>query len=75
MLTAGRNKDAETAYFMAMRLLGEENYTDSSKSAIWKECHENKELQRLVSNYVYSSQRYATKALNKVHAKLMEVFG
>ena len=75
MLTAGRNKDAETAYAMAMKLLGEQDYTDSSKSAIWKECHENKELQRLVSVYTYSTPSYQPVALYKVHTKLMEVFG
>lgn len=74
MLTAGRNKDAETAFAMAMKLLGEDNYTDYTKSAIWAECHKNEELQRLVSVYVYSTPQYAPKALYKIHTKLMEVF-
>jgi len=71
MLTAGRNKDAETAYAMAMKLLG----ATASSDAVWDECHSNAELQRLVSVYVYSTPQYAPKALHKIHTKLMEVFG
>ena len=75
MLTDKRNKDAETAFAMAMKLFGEENYTDSTKSAFWAECHSNKELQRLVSLYVYSTPKSQLKALHNVHTKLVEVFG
>lgn len=75
MLTAGRNKDAETAFAMAMKLFGAENYSEMTKSQFWKECHENKELQRLVSVYTYATPSYAPMALYKVHTKLMEVFG
>lgn len=71
MLTAGRNKDAETAYAMAMKLLG----ADASSDDVWAECHKNEELQRLVSVYVYSTPQYAPKALHKIHTKLVEVFG
>lgn len=73
MLTAGRNKDAETAYAMAAKLLGE--ITPEKAERIWKECHENKELQRLVSIYVYSTPNYAPKALHAVHTKLINLFG
>ena len=75
MLTAGRNKDAETAFAMAMKLFGEDNYTDSTKSAFWAECHSNTELQRLVSLYVYATPKSQLKALHNVHTKLVEVFG
>ena len=75
MLTAGRNKDAETAFAMAMKLFGADNYTDSTKSAFWAECHSNTELQRLVSLYVYATPKSQLKALHNVHTKLVEVFG
>lgn len=75
MLTAGRNKDAETAFAMAMKLFGAENYSEMTKSQFWKECHENKDLQNLVSLYVFATPKSAPSALYKVHSKLMEVFG
>lgn len=75
MLTAGRNKDAETAFAMAMKLFGAENYSEHTKSAFWAECHNNKELQRLVSLYAYATPKSALTALHNVHTKLMEVFG
>jgi hypothetical protein len=75
MLTAGRNKDAETAFAMAMKLFGAENYSEHTKSAFWAECHNNKELQRLVSLYVFATPKSAPTALYNVHAKLVEVFG
>lgn len=75
MLTDKRNKDAETAFAMAMKLFGEENYSEHTKSAIWAECHSNKELQQLVSYYVYATPKYAPTALYNIHTKLVEVFG
>jgi hypothetical protein len=75
MLTAERNKDAETAFAMAMKLFGEENYSVHTKAAFWAECHSNKELQRLVSLYVFATPKSAPTALYNVHTKLMEVFG
>lgn len=71
MLTSGRNRYAETAYVMAMRLL--ENDTSRSDE-VWEECYNNAELQHLVSVYLYSTPKYASQALYKVHAKLMELF-
>jgi hypothetical protein len=70
-----RNKDAETAFAMAIKLLGADNQSEDTKSAVWAECHNNKELQRLVSLYVFATPSYAPTALYKVHTKLMEVFG
>ena len=68
-----QNKDAEMAYLMAMKLLGD---VDKDKAIqVWDECHENTQLQKLVSVYTYSTPSYAPKALHKVHTKLMEVFG
>lgn len=77
MLTSGRNKSAETAYAMALKLLGAEKNTTSNSSLayVWGVCHDDQELQRLVDVYLYSTPSYAPKALHKVHTKLMELFG
>lgn len=72
MLTSGRNRNAETAYVMAMKLLND----DTSRSdEVWDECFANTELQDLVSVYLYSTPEYAPMALYKIHTKLMELFG
>ena len=68
-----QNKDAEIAYLMAMKLLG--NVDKDKAIQVWDECHANTQLQKLVSVYTYSTPSYAPKALHKVHTKLMEVFG
>jgi len=76
MLTAGRNKSAETAYAMAVKLLGATEQTSKSSLAyVWRECHDSQELQKLVDTYLYSTPSYAPKALYKVHTKLMDMFG
>ena len=68
-----QNKDAEMAYLMAVKLLGDVNGEKAVQ--IWDECHSNTQLQKLVSVYTYSTPSYAPKALHKLHTKLMEVFG
>lgn len=68
-----QNKDAEMAYLMAMKLLG--SVSKDKAIQVWDECHENTQLQKLVSVYTYSTPSYAPKALDKVQTKLMEVFG
>jgi len=68
-----RNKDAETAFEMAMRLVS--NPTAKISQAVWDKCHKDETIQRAVSLYLYSSFDYAPKALHKLHTKLVELVG
>jgi hypothetical protein len=66
-----RNKDAETAFEMAMKLVS--NPSGRVSRAIWDKCHKDETIQRAVSLYLYSSFDYAPKALHKLHTKLVEL--
>jgi hypothetical protein len=67
----GRNKDAETAFEMAIKLLT--NPSEEVQQQVWEKCHADKTIQHAVSLYLYSSPSYAPKALYKLHQKLAEV--
>ena len=76
MLTAGRNRNAEMAFEMAVKLLGGSTALSEARlTELWDTCHSNTELQDSVSLYLASSSDYAPKALHKLHTKLAEVFG
>jgi hypothetical protein len=66
-----RNKDAETAFEMAMKLVS--NPSEEVRQAVWDKCHKDETIQRAVSLYLYSSFDYAPKALYKLHTKLVEL--
>lgn len=66
-----RNKDAETAFEMAMKLV--EAPSAEVKQAIWDKCHKDEAVQRAVSLYLYSTPSYASQALYKLHTKLVEL--
>jgi hypothetical protein len=68
-----RNKDAETAFDMAMKLVS--NPSEEVRQAVWDKCHKDETIQRAVSLYLYSSFDYAPKALHKLHTKLVELVG
>jgi hypothetical protein len=68
-----RNKDAETAFDMAMKLVS--NPSEEISQAVWDKCHKDETVQRAVSLYLYSSFDYAPKALHKLHTKLVELVG
>lgn len=69
----GRNRNAETAFDMAMKLVGGNGQEVSAevRQSIWDKCHADTELQTLVSRYLVSDFSYAPKALYKVHQRLM----
>jgi hypothetical protein len=66
-----RNKDAETAFEMAMKLVS--NPSEEISQAVWDKCHKDETIQRAVSLYLYSSFDYAPKALHKLNTKLVEL--
>jgi hypothetical protein len=68
-----RNRDAEMAYEMAMKLLGA-NTTEEQRQSVWEECHRNKKLQDVVVRYRVATSDYAPKALVAIHRELMRVF-
>lgn len=71
----GRNRDAETAFEMAMKLMttNGQSVSEQVRQSVWDKCHADTELQTLVSRYLVSDFSYAPKALYKVHQRLMEV--
>jgi hypothetical protein len=66
-----RNKDAETAFEMAMKLV--DTPTAEISQSVWDKCHKDESVQRAVSLYLYSTPNYAPKALHKLHTKLVEL--
>lgn len=68
-----RNKDAETAFEMAMKLV--DVPTAEISQSVWDKCHKDESVQRAVSLYLYSSFDYAPKALHKLHTKLVALVG
>lgn len=71
----GRNKNAETAFAMAMKLVGgdTQQVSEETQQAIWDKCHADKSIQDAVQLYLYSTPAYQPKALYKLHQKIVEV--
>lgn len=70
----GRNKNAETAFAMAMKLVGgdTQQVSEETQQAIWDKCHADKSIQDAVQLYLYSTPAYQPKALYKLHQKIVE---
>ncbi len=68
----GRNKNAEMAFEMAMKLVAENKteLTDSQRYQIWTDCHNNKTILDAVNLYLYSTPNYAEIALAKLKGVL-----
>lgn len=73
----GRNKNAETAFAMAIKLVGgdSQQVSEEVKQAIWDKCHSDRSVQDAVQLYLYSTPEYQPKALYKLHRKIVEVVG
>jgi ribosomal protein S2 len=75
-LTIKQNQD--TAFAIVRKLVGGDltAYYESSHTIamVWAECGRNAEIQRLTTNYVWGSFEKAESNLNKLEAKLREVF-
>jgi hypothetical protein len=68
--------NAEFAFERAMRLAGGADvYGDSTKAAIWTECHTNEVVKQLVGMYLAGSSERAELNLGRLDQKLREVFG
>jgi hypothetical protein len=68
----GRNKNAEMAFQMAMKLVAESGVelTDSQKWQIWTDCHNDRTILDAVNLYLYSTPKYAEIALAKLKGVL-----
>lgn len=63
------------AYERVMSLAGgEQEYSDSSKSAIWREVSTNQEIRNLSLRYLYGDSYKAKLNLERLDTKLVEVF-
>lgn len=69
-----KNKDAEMAFDMAMKLVSTELAQDESfQDKVWDKCHTDPMITSLVVRYLVSTSAYAPKALYNLHTKLVEV--
>jgi hypothetical protein len=69
-----KNRDAETAFEMAMKLVSTELAQDKDfRDRVWDKCHTDPTIPSLVVRYLVSDFGYAPKALYNLHAKLVEV--
>lgn len=66
--------EAETLFAMVMRIGGEDNYTESTKSAIWAECRRNPKLRNLALLYLTGSSHRATLNRERLEQAIHEVF-
>lgn len=71
----GRNRDAETAFQMAMTLAtaNGQSVSEGVRQSIWDKCHADTELHTLVSRYLISDFSYAPRALYNLHQRIMEI--
>lgn len=69
-----KNKDAEMAFDMVMKLAGTELAQDEAfQDKVWDKCHADQNIQSLVVRYLVSTSAYAPKALYNLHTRLAEV--
>lgn len=67
------DEKTDLIFSMVMKL-GQNNYSDSTKSAIWAEAERNESLRKLAVNYLYGSSQSAPNNLYKLHTAIVEVF-
>ena len=69
------NKDpeAELIYNMVMKL-GEDNFSDRTKAAIWAEATTNKELRNQALMYLCGSSERAPQTLYRLHTMIVDKF-
>jgi hypothetical protein len=69
-----KNKDAEMAFEMAMKLAGNELAQDEGfYGRVWDKCHTDQTIQSLVVRYLVSTSAYAPKALYNLHTRLAQL--
>jgi hypothetical protein len=67
------DQEAELIFGMVMKL-GQSDYSQMTKSAIWAECESNTKIRNLAVQYLAGSSQSATLNLYKLHTAVMEVF-
>lgn len=73
--TNNRNLDAETAFDIAVAVLGgSSNFSEQELAYMWERCHADTDLQWLVTKFLASNSDYAPTAKQKVIEKVKEVF-
>lgn len=70
----GRDRDAEMAFIMALKLLGEESaYNKDLVERLRAKCYADTQLRDAATIYLASSPSYQPKALYKLHTELARV--
>jgi hypothetical protein len=72
-MTTKINREAEFVFKMVMKLGGESNYSDSTKSAIWAEC-QKLELRNQALIYLSGSSERAGQNLYSLHTTIVDKF-
>ena len=67
------DQEADLIYSMVIKL-GEDNFSDSTKAAIWAEATRNQTLRKLAVNYLFGSSEKAPMNLYKLHTEIVNVF-
>lgn len=73
MIKNNQDPEAELIYNMVMKL-GQDNYSDRTKSAIWAEATTNKELRNQALMYLCGSSERASLNLYRLHTMIVEKF-
>lgn len=68
-----KDPEAELIFAMVMKL-GENDYSEHTKAAIWAECTRNAELRNKASMYLYGSGERSELNLYRLHTAIMEKF-
>lgn len=68
-----KDPEAELIFNMVMKL-GENNYSEQTKAAIWAECVRNTELRNQATMYLYGSSERANLTLYRLHTIIVEKF-
>lgn len=67
------DQEADLIFSMVMKL-GENNYSEMTKAAIWAEAERNQTLRKLAVNYLFGSSEKAPMNLYKLHTEIVSVF-
>lgn len=68
-----KDPEAELIFNMVMKL-GENNYSEHTKAAIWAECVRNTELRNQAVMYLYGSSERSELNLYRLHTMIVEKF-
>ena len=73
MLHNTGDQEADLIFSMVMKL-GQDNYSEMTKSAIWAECRRNAKIRNIALQYLAGNSNRAELNLYRLHAAIVEEF-